>query len=146
MKTIRYSYQSYGARFAFHGFTAAQSNAMIQGAYNDFSRYSGLKVIPWKKGTPVGFRIQFSDSVHYGALAVTQGNRITLNRKRPMTKEVIRTVLQHELLHVIGYKSVPSADKWGHCPVKDCIANINGTGTKLCAHLSGWLLSRYGRP
>jgi hypothetical protein len=144
MRELRYSYNGWGSSFAFKGFTAQQSNAMIQAAYNDFSKYSGLKVLPWRKGTSVGFRVQFSDSVHYNALAVTQGNRITLSRRRPMTPAVIKTVMQHELLHVLGYKSAPSADKWGHCIHKNCIANINGTGTELCAHLLGWLRSRYG--
>ena len=145
MRYFRYSYSGWGSRFAFAGFTASQTNTMIQGAYNDFSKYSGLKVVPWRKGNPVGFRLEFSDSVHYNALAVTQGSRIVLNRRRPMTAAVVKTVVQHELLHVLGYKSVPSADKWGHCPVQDCIANINGTGTKLCAHLSSWLIAKYGR-
>lgn len=145
MRYFRYSYKDWGSRFAFAGFTAAQTNAMLQAAYNDFSRYSGLKVIPWRKGYPVNFRIEFSDSVKYNAIGITQGNRIIWSRSRKVTPAVVKSCAQHELLHVLGYKSVPSADKWGHCPIKDCIANINGTGLKLCAHLSNWLRSRYGR-
>ncbi len=145
MRSFRYSYSGWGSRFAFAGYTAQQTNAMLQGAYNDFSRYSGLKVIPWRKGNPVNFRIEFSDSVKYNAIAITQGNRIIFSRSRKVTPAVVKSCAQHELLHVLGYVSVPSADKWGHCPIKDCIANINGTGLNLCAHLSNWLRSRYGR-
>ena len=145
MRYFRYSYKGWGSRFAFAGFTAQQTNAMIQSALNDFSKYSGLKVIPWRKGNPVDFRMEFSDSVKYGAIAITQKNRIIWSRSRKVTPAVVKSCVQHELLHVLGYKSVPSADKWGHCPDKSCIANINGTGLKLCAHLSNWLIAKYGR-
>lgn len=141
-----YSYKNYNSSFAVRGFTNAQTNAMIQGAFAELSKVSGLKVLPWRKGLPVHFSIQFSSKVSQNALAVMDKNKMIISTTRPMTAKVVKTVVQHEFLHFLKYKVSPAADKWGHSPDKNCVFNINGNAPKLCPAEEQWLKSKYGQP
>jgi len=143
---LYYSYKNYGNSFAVRGFSKEKTNAMIQNAFNEMSAASGLKILPWRKGKSVNFSIEFSSKVTYNALAVTSKSRIIVSNIRPMTERVVKTVLQHELLHYLKYKASPAADKWSHSRDKDCVYNINGNAPKLCQAEINWLRSKYGQP
>jgi hypothetical protein len=143
---LYYSYRNYNSSFAVRGFTTAQTNVMIQGAFAELSKVSGLKVLPWKGGGSPSFSIQFSSKVEHNALAVMDKNKMIISNVRPMTAGVLKTVVQHELLHFLKYKVNPAADKWGHSPDKSCVFNINGNAPKLCPAEEQWLKSKYGQP
>lgn len=141
---LYYSYKNYGNSFAVRGFTKEKTNAMIQNAFNEMSKVSGLKILPWRKGLPVHFSIQFSSQVSRNALAVMDKKKMIISSTRPMTEKVFKTVVQHELLHFIKYKANPPADKWYHSTDKSCVYNINGNAPKLCPAEISWLKSKYG--
>jgi len=146
-KTVNlyYSYKNYNNSFAVKGFSKEKTNTMIQNAFNEMSKYSNLKIFPWRKGLPVNFSIQFSSKVTYNALAVTSGSKIIVSNTRPMTEKVVKTVMQHELLHYLKYKANPPADKWGHSTDKKCVYNINGNAPSLCAAEINFLQNKYGK-
>lgn len=141
---LYYSYKNYGSNFAARGFTKDKTNAMIQNAFNEMSKVSGLKILPWRKGLPVNFSIQFSSQVYRNALAVMDKNKMIISSVRPMTENVFKTVIQHELLHFLKYKASPPADQWYHSTDKNCVYNINGNAPKLCAAEVNWLKTKYG--
>lgn len=142
---IYYSYKNYNSSFAVRGFSKDKTNLMIQNALNEMSKVSGLKILPWRKGNPVHFSIQFSSKVSQNALAVMDKNNIIISTVRPMTEAVVKTVIQHETLHYLKYKANPPADKWYHSQDKNCVYNINGNALGLCAAEQNWLRSKYGQ-
>jgi hypothetical protein len=141
-----YSYKNYNNSFAVRGFTKEKTNAMIQNAFNEMSRVSGLKIQPWRKGLPIHFSIQFSSKVSRNALAVMDGKKMIISTVRPMTEGVVKTVVQHEFLHFLKYKANPPADQWAHSTDKSCVFNINGNAPKLCKAEEDWLRSKFGSP
>lgn len=140
-----YSYKNYNNSFAVRGFSRDKTNLMIQNAFNEMSKVSGLKIMPWRKGKPVHFSIQFSSQVSRNALAVMDKNKMIISSVRPMTEAVVKTVIQHETLHFLKYKANPPADKWYHSQDKKCVYNINGNAPSLCAAEQNWLRSKYGQ-
>jgi hypothetical protein len=140
-----YSYKNYNSSFAVRGFSRDKTNLMIQNALNEMSKVSGLKIAPWRKGKPVHFSVQFSSKVTYNALAVMDKNKMIISSVRPMTEAVVKTVIQHEILHFLKYKANPPADKWYHSQDKKCVYNINGNAPSLCAAEQNWLRSKYGQ-
>jgi hypothetical protein len=140
-----YSYKNYNNSFAVRGFSRDKTNLMIQNALNEMSKVSGLKIVPWRKGKPVHFSVQFSSKVTYNALAVMDKNKMIISSVRPMTEAVVKTVIQHEILHFLKYKANPPADKWYHSQDKKCVYNINGNAPSLCAAEQNWLRSKYGQ-
>jgi len=143
---LYYSYKNYNNSFAVRGFSKDKTNIMIQNAFNEMSAVSGLKIMPWRKGKSVNFSIEFSSKVTYNALAVTDKSRIIVSNTRPMTEKVVKTVLQHELLHYLKYKASQPADKYYHSRDNICVYNINGNAPKLCQEEINWLRSKYGQP
>ena len=129
--------------FAFKGFNNAQTVAMIRKAMAALSGVSGAKFV--ESASKPNVRFYFMASVPYNAIGTYMGNgKIYLSQKRPINAASVHACVQHEVGHFLGIKANPSADKWGHCPTKSCIMNINGTGTGFCAKCAGWLRSRYG--
>jgi len=142
---LYYSYKNYNNTFAVRGFSKDKTNLMIQNALNEMSKVSGLKIMPWRKGNPVHFSIQFSSKVSQNALAVMDKNNMIISTVRPMTEAVVKTVIQHETLHYLKYKANPPADKWYHSQDKNCVYNINGNAPGLCVAEQNWLRSKYGQ-
>lgn len=130
--------------FAFKGFSNAQTVAMIRKAMAALSKVSGAKFV--ESSSKPHVRFYFMNPIKYNAIGVYMGNgKIYLSQTRPVTAPVVHACVQHEVGHYLGIKANPAADKWGHCPTKSCIMNINGTGTAFCAKCTNWLRSRYGR-
>ena len=143
-RTFRYQlvYGNYPG-FAFKGMNNAQTVAVMRKAMADLSKVSGAKFVESSKSPDL--RFFFMKSVAYNAIGVYMGNgKVYFSQNRAVTPPIAGICTQHEVGHFLGLKASPPADKWGHCPTKSCIMNINGTGTGFCAKCAGWLRSRYG--
>lgn len=130
--------------FAFKGFNNAQTVAMIRKAMAALSSVSGAKFV--ESSSKPHVRFYFMKQVPYNAIGTYMGSgKVYLSQTRPVTAPVVHACVQHEVGHYFGIKANPPADKWGHCPTKSCIMNINGNGTAFCAGCRGQLVAKYGR-
>jgi hypothetical protein len=99
----------------------------------DLSKVSGAKFV------------ESSSKPHLRFYFMKQGDgKVYLSQTRPITAPVAGICVQHEVGHFLGVKASPAADKWGHCPDKGCIMNINGTGPQWCSRCRGQLVAKYG--
>jgi hypothetical protein len=130
--------------FAFKGMNNAQTVGIIRKAMADLSKVSGAKFV--ESSSKPHLRFYFMKQVTYNAIGVYMGNgKVYLSQTRPITAPVAGICVQHEVGHFLGVKASPAADKWGPCPVKGCIMNINGTGPVWCEKCKSQLVRRYGR-
>jgi hypothetical protein len=129
--------------YAFKGMTNAQTVSIIRKAMADLSKVSGAKFV--ESNSSPHLRIYFT-KVPYNAIGAYMGNgKIYLSQTRPITAPIAGICVQHEAGHFLGVKASPAADKWGHCPDKTCVMNINGTGPKWCDKCRGKLIAKYGK-
>jgi len=129
--------------FAFKGMNNSQTVAVIRKAMADLSRVSGAKFV--ESSSKPHVRFYFMKAVKYNAIGVYMGSgKIYLSQTRPITAAVAGICVQHEVGHFLGVKANPAADKWGHCPTKSCVMNINGTGPQWCSRCRGQLVAKYG--
>jgi hypothetical protein len=129
--------------FAFKGMNNAQTVGIIRKAMADLSKVSGAKFV--ESSSKPHLRFYFMKQVTYNAIGVYMGNgKVYLSQTRPITAPVAGICIQHEVGHFLGIKASPAADKWGHCPDKGCIMNINGTGPAWCSRCRGQLVAKYG--
>jgi hypothetical protein len=143
-RTFRYQmvYGNYPA-YAFAGMNNAQTVAVIRAAMAELSRVSGAKFVESSKSPNVRF---YFTKVPYNAIGAYMGKgKIYLSQTRKITAAIAKICVQHEVGHYLGIKASPASDKWGHCPTKSCVMNINGTGPVWCERCKSQLVRRYGR-
>jgi hypothetical protein len=129
--------------FAFKGMNNAQTVGIIRKAMADLSKVSGAKFV--ESSSKPNLRFYFMKQVTYNAIGVYMGDgKVYLSQTRPITAPVAGICVQHEVGHFLGIKASPAADKWGHCPDKGCVMNINGTGPAWCSRCRGQLVAKYG--
>jgi len=129
--------------FAFKGMSNAQTVGVIRKAMADLSKVSGAKFV--ESSSKPHLRFYFMKQVTYNAIGVYMGDgKVYLSQTRPITAPVAGICVQHEVGHFLGIKASPAADKWGHCPDKGCVMNINGTGPAWCSRCRGQLVAKYG--
>lgn len=144
-RTFRYQlvYGNYPG-FAFKGMNNAQTVAVIRKAMADLSRVSGAKFVESSKSPDL--RFFFMKSVAYNAIGVYMGSgKIYFNQNRAVTPPIAGICTQHEAGHFLGLKASPASDKYSHCPDKQCIFNINGTGPAWCVRCKARLVARWGK-
>ena len=130
--------------FAFKGMNNAQTVAVMRKAMADLSKVSGAKFVESSKSPDL--RFYFMKTVAYNAIGVYMGNgKVYFNQNRPVTAAIAGICTQHESAHFLGLKASPASDKFGHCPDKQCVFNINGTGAVWCTRCRGRLTSRWGK-
>jgi hypothetical protein len=136
-------YGNYPA-YAFSGMNNAQTVAVIRAAMAELSTVSGAKFSESSRSPHVRF---YFTKVPYNAIAAYMGKgKIYLSQTRKITTAIAKICVQHEVGHYLGIKAKPASDKWGHCPDKTCVMNINGTGPKWCSKCRAIMTSKYGNP
>ena len=142
-RTFRYQmvYGNYPA-YAFSGMNNAQTLAVIRAAMAELSTVSGAKFVESSKSPNIRF---YFTKVPYNAIGAYMGKgKIYLSQTRKITVPIAKICVQHEVGHYLGIKASPASDKWGHCPDKTCVMNINGTGPKWCGKCKNQMTIRYG--
>ena len=144
-RTFKFSmvYGNYPA-YAFKGMTNVQTHGVIRRAMAALSKVSGAKFVESNKSPHLRF---YFTKVPYNAIGAYMGNgKVYMSQTRPITAPIAEICIQHEAGHFLGIKASPAADKWGHCPDKKCIMNINGTGPTWCAKCRARLVAKFGNP
>jgi hypothetical protein len=141
--TFALPYGSYPA-YKWANMTNAQTVAVIRSAFADLSKLSGAKFVETSNTSKANIRIYFNSSIENGGQYEGNG-KIKFSTKRKPPAPIAKAWVQHEVMHYLGYRYAPPADKFYHSRIKTEVFHGDGGGTVLGAHFTNWLQSRFGR-
>lgn len=130
--------------YSWNGIGNQQTLKIIRGAYSELSKLSGAKFIETSDTRKANIRIYFSSSIKNGGQYDGQGKIKFSNTRKGVTPQIARNWVIHETMHYLGYKSIPSSDKFGHSLKEGEIFHAWGGGAEFGAHFTNWIRAKYG--
>lgn len=143
-KVFRFA-MPYGAYpgYTWKGQTNAQTVGHIRAAMAALGKVSGAKFVEEKKTSKAHIKIYFQNIANGGQY---EGNgKIVFNVNfQPASAAMARAWVQHEVMHFLGYRAAPAADRWHHSTLATEVYHIAGNGTSLGSHFIAWMKTQYG--
>ena len=129
--------------FAFNGMNNSQTVAVIRKAMADLSKLSGAKFVETSNTSKANIRVYFQN-IKNGGQYEGNGKIKFSNSRKGLTPPIAKAWVQHEVMHYLGYRASPPADKFYHSTIKTEIFHGDGGGTAFGPHFTAWIQSRYG--
>jgi hypothetical protein len=145
-KPRRFTYAlPYGSHpnYSWLGMGNAKTLAVIREAFADLSKISGAKFVETSNTSKANIRVYFQN-IKNGGQYEGNGKIKFSNSRKGLTPPIATAWVQHEVMHYLGYRASPPADKVYHSTIKTEIFHGDGGGTAFGPHFTAWIRSRYG--
>jgi hypothetical protein len=145
-KPRRFTYAlPYGSHpnYSWLGMGNAKTLAVIREAFADLSKISGAKFVETSNTSKANIRVYFQN-IKNGGQYEGNGKIKFSNSRKGLTPPIAKSWVQHEVMHYLGYRASPPADKVYHSTIKTEIYHGDGGGTAFGPHFTEWIRSRYG--
>lgn len=130
--------------YSWFGMGNAKTVQVIRAAFAELSKQSGAKFVETASTSKANIRVYFQN-IADGGLYEGNGKIKFSNSRRGVTPAIGRIWLIHEVMHYLGYRASPPADKHYHSRIAREIYHAAGSGPEFGPHFLNWLRSRYGR-
>lgn len=145
-KPRRFTYAlPYGSHpnYSWLGMGNAKTLAVIREAFADLSKISGAKFVETSNTSKANIRVYFQN-IKNGGQYEGNGKIKFSNSRKGLTPPIAKAWVQHEVMHYLGYRASPPADKVYHSTIKTEIYHGDGGGTVFGPHFTAWIQGRYG--
>ena len=129
--------------YSWAGMGNAKTVAVIRSAFAELSKLSGAKFIETSNTSKANVRVYFQ-AIKNGGQYEGNGKIKFSNQRKGLTPPIAKAWVQHEVMHYLGYRASPPADKFHHSTLRTEIYHGDGGGTVFGPHFTGWIRSRYG--